>query len=204
MAATPIPENRAAFTIDEIVAATGFQPLSYTQIEDINLIINNQLINVQMGDVFVRGSAGADLIQFMRAGTPADPFRTRARINTLVTDFTLTGKTVTYAGASNDYITQANLTVPAEAYGEDTQKDHTVIWANTFGKAKIFGTSLGHHNETMNTDVWLDLVGRGLLWTVDGLTDDGTPKPGFEGTGKKPIVLGKPKPEADPLFQKKP
>lgn len=92
----------------------------------------------------------------------------------------------------------------AEAYGEDTKKDHTVIWANTFGKAKVFGTSIGHHNETMNTDIWLDLVGRGLLWTVDGLTDEGAAKPGFEGTGRKPIVLGKPKPEADPAFQKKP
>jgi len=79
-----------------------------------------------------------------------------------------------------------------------------VIWANTFGKAKVFGTSIGHHNETMNTDIWLDLVGRGLLWTVDGLTDKGMPKPGYEGTGRKPIVLGKPKPEADPAFQKKP
>jgi Ca2+-binding RTX toxin-like protein len=40
-------------------------------------------------------------------------------VNTLVVDYTLTGKTVTYAGGSNDYITQSNLTRPAETYGED-------------------------------------------------------------------------------------
>ena len=91
----------------------------------------------------------------------------------------------------------------AQAFGEDTQKDHTVIWANTFGKARVFGTSLGHHNETMNNDVWLDLVARGLLWSVDRLNDDGTAKAGYAGTGVKPIVLEKPKPEADPKFKKK-
>ncbi|MDC0274286.1 MAG: ThuA domain-containing protein [Planctomycetaceae bacterium] len=91
----------------------------------------------------------------------------------------------------------------AKAYGEDTKKDHTVIWANSFGKAKIFGISLGHHNETMNNDVWLDLVSRGLLWTTGHLNDDGTTAPGYEGTGKKPIVLAEPTPKADPKFQQK-
>lgn len=91
----------------------------------------------------------------------------------------------------------------AQAFGEDTQKDHTVIWLNTFGKAKIFGTSLGHHNETMNTQEWLDVVSRGLLWTVGKLNDDGTPAPGYEGTGVSPIVIGKPEPEADPKFKQK-
>ena len=91
----------------------------------------------------------------------------------------------------------------AQAYGADTQKNHVVVWANKFGKANVFGTSLGHHNETMNTNEWLDLVSRGLLWTVGKLEADGSPKMGFEGTGKKPIVLDDPKPQADPNFKKK-
>jgi len=90
----------------------------------------------------------------------------------------------------------------AQAYGKDTKKDHTVIWANTFGKAKVFGTSLGHHNETMNNDVWLDLVSRGLLWSVGKLNDDGTAADGYEGTGITKIVLPDAKPKADPKFQK--
>ena len=91
----------------------------------------------------------------------------------------------------------------AQAYGEDTKRDHTVIWLNTFGSAKIFGTSLGHHNETMNNDVWLNLVARGLLWTVDRLQADGKPVVGYEGTGVKPIVIEEKQvavPVADPGF----
>lgn len=59
---------------------------------------------------------------------------------------------------------------------------HPSIWVNTFGKSKIFGTTLGHLNDTMKTDVYLDLVTRGLLWTCDKLDKDGKPKKGF---GKK-------------------
>lgn len=88
----------------------------------------------------------------------------------------------------------------AQAYGKDTDKDHVVIWANKFGNAKVFGTSLGHHNETMNTDIWLDLVSRGVLWTVGKLEEDGSPASGYEGTGRKPIILERPKPKADPSF----
>jgi type 1 glutamine amidotransferase len=91
----------------------------------------------------------------------------------------------------------------AQAYGKDTDKDHVVIWANKFGNAKVFGTSLGHHNETMNTDIWLDLVARGVLWTVGKLEDDGSPAAGYEGSGRKPIVLEQPKPKADPKFNGK-
>ena len=77
----------------------------------------------------------------------------------------------------------------AQAFGEDTKKDHTVIWINTFGRARVFGTSLGHHNETMNNEVWLNLVARGLLWSVDRLQPNGRPMKGYEGTGVKPIEL---------------
>lgn len=91
----------------------------------------------------------------------------------------------------------------AQAYGEDTKKDHTVVWANKFGKARVFGTSLGHHNETMNTDEWLDLVSRGLLWTVGKLEEDGSAEEGFVGTGVKTIILEDPKPKADPNFKDK-
>lgn len=106
-------------TVSGIVGVTGFQSLTYAQIEDLNLIMNNQLVNVQMGDTFVRGTAGQDLIQFMKNTTfGSDPAATRVRVNTLVVDFLLTGKTFTFAGASNDYVTQSNVTNPAEVYGE--------------------------------------------------------------------------------------
>ena len=67
----------------------------------------------------------------------------------------------------------------AQAYGEDTKKDHTVIWLNTYGKARVFVTTLGHENATMANPVYLDLVTRGLLWTCDKLKDDGTAAEGY-------------------------
>lgn len=93
----------------------------------------------------------------------------------------------------------------AMAFGKDTGQEHPVIWTNKFGSARVFGTSLGHHNETMNNDVWLDLVARGALWCCGKLNEDGGPMPGYEGTGRKPIVIQqkKPQPKPDPKFQKK-
>lgn len=91
-----------------------------------------------------------------------------------------------------------NCTPLATAFGEDTQKDHTVIWVNTFGGTRMFGTSLGHHNETMNTDIWLDLVARGTLWATGKLADDGQPVKGYAGSGKKPIELEPLRPVAEP------
>jgi len=82
-----------------------------------------------------------------------------------------------------------NTTVLATAYGVGTKKDQPCIWTNRYGKARVFGTTLGHHNETMLSEVWLDTVARGMLWAVDQLDEDGSPKPGYEGTGKAAIAL---------------
>lgn len=67
-----------------------------------------------------------------------------------------------------------NVTPLAQAYGEDTKKDHVVIWTNTHGKGRVFATTLGHGNETMSDPVYLDLVTRGLLWAVGRLGEKTT------------------------------
>jgi len=56
---------------------------------------------------------------------------------------------------------------------------HPAIWINTYGKARVFGTTLGHANETMQRDLYLDLVTRGLLWACDKLEANGEPKAGY-------------------------
>jgi type 1 glutamine amidotransferase len=94
-----------------------------------------------------------------------------------------------------------NCTPLAIAFGEDTQQDHIVAWVNQFGDARVFGTSLGHHNETMNTEEWLGLVSRGLLWATGKLGADGEPVEGYRGTGIEPIVLPGLKPIPDPSIQ---
>ena len=67
----------------------------------------------------------------------------------------------------------------AQAFGTRTKQDHVCIWVNEYGKGRTFGTTLGHHNETMETDVYLDLVTRGLLWSCGKLMDDGSPMKGY-------------------------
>jgi uncharacterized protein len=57
----------------------------------------------------------------------------------------------------------------AQAYGEDTGQDHVCVWVNRYGRGRVFGTTLGHHNETMGHPVYLDLVSRGLMWAVGRL-----------------------------------
>ncbi len=86
-----------------------------------------------------------------------------------------------------------NAVALGNAFGKDTKKNHTCIWVNTYGKGKVFATTLGHHNETMSHDVYQDLVTRGLLWSVGKLNDDGKPAKGYEvaanAKSKSPFVV---------------
>lgn len=55
--------------------------------------------------------------------------------------------------------------------------DCVVAWTNAYnGKARVFGTTLGHNTATVADPRYLDLITRGLLWSVDRL-DDATRKP---------------------------
>jgi uncharacterized protein len=77
-----------------------------------------------------------------------------------------------------------NFVPLAKAYGEDTKKDHVLVWLNTAEKGRTFGTTMGHNNSTMEDPVFLDLVARGLLWACGKLGDDGKPVSGYEGKQK--------------------
>jgi len=50
--------------------------------------------------------------------------------------------------------------------------DFIVAWANQYGQARVFSTTLGHNNETVGDPRYLDLVTRGLLWSVNKLTPE--------------------------------
>lgn len=54
----------------------------------------------------------------------------------------------------------------ATSKSERDGKDHPVIWINQFGKARVFGTTYGHSDETFRDPVFLDYVCRGLLWAA--------------------------------------
>jgi len=64
-------------------------------------------------------------------------------------------------------------------YSPETKADETCIWLNTYGKSRVFGTTVGHYAETMQQPVYLDFLARGLLWACDKLDDNGEPAPGY-------------------------
>ena len=52
-------------------------------------------------------------------------------------------------------------------------KDETsvVVWTNEYHEARVFSTTIGHYDETVADDRYLDLVTRGLLWSCKKLID---------------------------------
>ena len=59
-----------------------------------------------------------------------------------------------------------NTQVLAVSISERNQKEHPVIWTNTYGKARVFGTTYGHSNETFEDKVFLDVVINGMVWAA--------------------------------------
>jgi type 1 glutamine amidotransferase len=81
----------------------------------------------------------------------------------------------------NNHIGKLLDTGHALARGKQGKDDNIVAWTNTYNKkTRVFATTLGHNNETVADDRYLDLVTRGLLWATDHLTDDGKPAAGYE------------------------
>ena len=64
--------------------------------------------------------------------------------------------------------------------------DVVCVWTNEFGpkKTRVFSTTLGHNNATVEDARYLDLVTRGLLWACDKLDASGAPKAGYGPGGK--------------------
>ena len=50
-----------------------------------------------------------------------------------------------------------------------TRAEASVAWVNEYHGTRVFSTTIGHFNETVEDDRYLDLVTRGLLWACDKL-----------------------------------
>ncbi len=66
----------------------------------------------------------------------------------------------------------------------EKENDYVVAWTNQFGKARVFSTTIGHNNATVEDARYLDLVTHGVLWACDKLTAEGKPKAGYGPGGK--------------------
>lgn len=65
---------------------------------------------------------------------------------------------------------------PADPNAKGVEAEAVVAWTNEFGpgKTKIFSTTIGHNNETVADDRYLELVTRGILWVTGRLAEDGS------------------------------
>ncbi len=93
-----------------------------------------------------------------------------------LTDWT-TGKEELYNNAAGNVLDTAHPLARGKQKikgkdGKERIEDVVVAWTNLYkGKARVFATTLGHHNATVEDGRYLDLVTRGLLWSVDKLDE---------------------------------
>ena len=57
------------------------------------------------------------------------------------------------------------------AYGNNGEnkapkEPQACVWVNTHGKGKVFATTIGHHNSTMSTKEYLDMLGNAVRWVT--------------------------------------
>jgi type 1 glutamine amidotransferase len=64
-----------------------------------------------------------------------------------------------------------NAKALAVSKSEKDGKNYPVIWTNRYGKARVFGTTYGHSDDTFSDPVFLDYVSRGVLWASGRLND---------------------------------
>ena len=73
-----------------------------------------------------------------------------------------------------------NTSPLAIAYGRERSEEYEiVIWTREYEGVPVFATTIGHHNETMEDPVYLDLVARGVLYVTGKLGEDGQPVEGY-------------------------
>jgi len=56
----------------------------------------------------------------------------------------------------------------ATSVSEEDGKTYPVIWTGQYGKARIFGTTFGHSDDTWRDPVFLDYISRGVVWAAGG------------------------------------
>jgi type 1 glutamine amidotransferase len=60
-------------------------------------------------------------------------------------------------------------TILAVSTSERSKKQHPVFWTNQYEKSRVFGTTYGHANATFKDPVFINALGRGILWAAGKL-----------------------------------
>ena len=62
-----------------------------------------------------------------------------------------------------------NAKALATSVSEQDGKTYPAVWINQYGKARVFGTTYGHSDDTWRDENYLTLVSRGTLWAAGRL-----------------------------------
>jgi type 1 glutamine amidotransferase len=68
---------------------------------------------------------------------------------------------------------------------EKAKSEAVVCWTSTYGKGRVFATTLGHDLRTVKLPEYHRLLANGLLWACDKLGKDGRPLKGYAGPGAR-------------------
>ncbi len=84
-----------------------------------------------------------------------------------------------------------NLTVfdtvtPLAIGKQEGEKDAIVAWTNDYNGTRVFSTTIGHMNETVEDPRYLDLVTRGILWACGKIDEKGGIAEGYGVENAKP------------------
>jgi len=60
----------------------------------------------------------------------------------------------------------------ASSKNREKGNEEVCVWTNDYHGTRVFGTTLGHHNETVEHPAFLNLLTRGTLWACGKLNDD--------------------------------
>ncbi|GAA5126230.1 discoidin domain-containing protein [Luteolibacter yonseiensis] len=82
------------------------------------------------------------------------------------------------------------LALGSQIQGNGKTDTTVVAWTNDYHGTRVFNTTLGHNNQTVEDDRYLDLLVNGLLWSCDKLNSTYL-KPYKGAPGKLEVISGK-------------
>jgi type 1 glutamine amidotransferase len=64
--------------------------------------------------------------------------------------------------------------------GTESAVETIVTWVHQYEKSRVFSTTIGHNNATVEDPRYLDLITRGVLWSAGKIDENGKPMKGYE------------------------
>jgi len=82
-----------------------------------------------------------------------------------------------------------SATALATAKDRENGQDQVCVWTNDYRGTRVFGTTLGHHNETVDSPEFIGMLARGTLWAAGKLSPEYI-KPQAKRLERENLALG--------------